>query len=153
MLEFLVRNKEVLALLATLLAGLFAVFKYWSDRRKERDTTQVALLAEAARLKRVCTDHLQYWESLDAARQLETPLFPFSSPVYTAQVEHIGRLTPALVTPLVEFYGYLGYLNALQAAKAEFERLGRAVAFDGQYRDALTKLTTTYYSNVSRANL
>ena len=72
------------------------------------------------------------------------PLIPFSHVVYTKQVANVGALKGSLVVRAVQFYGYLDFLNALQASRPQYIAAGKSPDFDQVYDGALKELLDTF---------
>src|ERR1700730_4813262 len=125
----------VIAALIALAATLGAS---WYDKYAQKKTTNKAILAEIHRLVEVVLDHVR-WEG---RRDPKYPLIPFSTPVYTEHVKNIGWVDQDSVALVVKFYGYLGYINCLQALREQYISAG--IDFNKQYEDSLERLLNNF---------
>ncbi|HYL68996.1 MAG TPA: hypothetical protein VEX69_07515 [Candidatus Limnocylindria bacterium] len=127
----------VLAFVAAV--GVFFVGKYLDAR-----SVNHAVLAEMKRIIEVVKKHQEWWTDKMKAKDTNFPLIPFSHAVYTTQVQNIGVLSGRLVVRAVQFYGYLDFLNALQASRPQFIAAGKPAEFDEMYGAVLGSFVRTY---------
>jgi hypothetical protein len=131
------------AILAALIAGLSAFILYIVRKVSEKRAINRAVLAEIKRLVSLLENHKTWWLRLIADKDTNYPLIPFSYVVYKKQIKNIGELSPSLVAKTVQFYGYVDFLNALQASR---DRYGpaKSAEFDQVYLKALLHCTGAF---------
>jgi len=102
--------------LVTIAGGFFTYFvrKYLEERSVNR-----AVLAEINRLITAVRRHYDWWVALTSRHP--HPLVPFSYAVYKQHVKNVGVLKKDLVGAVVQFYGYLQFINDLQTRRKRFE--------------------------------
>jgi hypothetical protein len=127
--------------LAAIIAAAVAVVGYaaksWSDSR----TVTIAILAEVQRLLQVIREHQAFWSSrMQAGTTATIPLIPFSTDVYDKQVASIGSVDSAQIAAIVKFYGYVKFLNALQARRLKHD----PEEFDAMYEGSLKRILKDY---------
>ncbi len=132
---------EVIAALVAF-AGAIALFVYRKNR--EEKSINKSVLAEIKRLLDVIQRHKKWWEGRIQAKDTNYPLIPFSHVVYSKQVANVGALKGSLVVRAVQFYGYLDFLNALQASRPQYIAAGKSADFDQVYDGALKELLDTF---------
>jgi hypothetical protein len=103
----------------------------------ERESVNRAVLAEISRLLRVVELAEVFWRGRVEANDTQHPLIPFSHVVYTKQVQNIGVLKASIVADAVQFYGYIDFLNALQASRTEYIANGKSADFNQIYLQSL----------------
>jgi hypothetical protein len=115
--------------LVTIAGGFFTYFvrKYLEERSVNR-----AVLAEVNRLITAVRRHYDWWTPL-TSRHLH-PLVRFSYAVYEQHVKNVGVLKKDLVGAVVQFYGYLQFINDLQAKRRRFEN---GANFEAVYTSSL----------------
>jgi len=79
------------------------------------------------------------------------PLIPFSTRVYDEHVKNIGSLDDDMVAPIVEFYGYLGYINSLQILRDQYKKHSNEREFEKQYDESLTRLLREFQTQFDQA--
>jgi len=119
--------------------GAVGVFLY--GKYLERKSTNIAVLAEIQRLLEVIKAHQEWWEDRVKAGNTNVPLIPFSTDVYQEQLKNIGLLDREFVARVVKFYGYLTFVNSLQASRPGHVK---SVDFDSTYSWALKTLRKVY---------
>jgi hypothetical protein len=133
---------------ASLIALTSAVFVFRRGQSLEKKATNKAILAEIHRLvKVVLPKHLQWSGRHDP----KYPLIPFSTRVYDEQVKNIGSLDDDVVAPVVEFYGYLGYINSLQVLRDQYKKHSNEQEFEKQYDDSLSRLLRDFQTKFDHA--
>ncbi len=134
----------IIAFAATLFGALVAFASSfgvaWYDKRTEKNNANKAILAEIQRLIGVVKRHRK-WKEL---RNPKLPLIPFSTPVYDQNVKNIGWVHADKVVQVVEFYGYVGYLNALQALRKDYIAAHLEDEFNHQYEESLHRLIENF---------
>jgi hypothetical protein len=99
------------------IAGGF--FTYFIRKHLEERSVNKAILAEVNRLITAVRRHHDWWTSLTSRNP--HPLIPFSYSVYKQHVKNVGVLDEDLVGAVVQFYGYLQFVNDLQSRRKRFE--------------------------------
>ncbi len=123
--------------IAALIALTSAVCVFLVGKWFERRSTNRAVLAEIQILLSVMARHEAWWADRMEANDTNYPLIPFSFEVYTAHIKTIGTLRSNIVVRAVKFYGYVRFLNMLQASRAAYVSEGKSNGFDKVYHDAL----------------
>jgi hypothetical protein len=131
-------------MIAPVLAFVAAVGVFFGGKYFEARSVNRAVLAEMKRLIEVIKKHQEWWAGKINAKNTNFPLIPFSHAVYSTQVQNIGVLNGRLVVRAVQFYGYLDFLNALQASRAQFIAAGKPAEFDEMYGAVLGSFVRTY---------
>jgi hypothetical protein len=131
-------------IIAGIIAFIAAVGVFVGGKFLDARSVNHAVLAEMKRLIQVVDTHREWWAKLVAAHDTNYPLIPFSHAVYTAQVQNIGVLKRPIVVRTVQFYGYLDFLNSLQASRDKFIAAGKSADFDKLYADSLDSFTRAY---------
>jgi len=116
---------------------------FWR-KHLERRSINRAILAEIRRILTVVRLHRDWWATRIEKEDTNHPLIPFSHAVYSKQVPNIGALTNRLVVRAVTFYGYVGFINSLQAARPEYSAAGKGAEFDKTYLNTLTTFLADY---------
>lgn len=133
---------------AALIALASAVFIFRRNLTIEKKATNKAILAEIHRLiKVVVPNHLRW----NGRHDPNYPLIPFSMRVYDEHLKDIGSLDDDIVAPVVEFYGYLGYVNSLQPLREQYKKHGNEDEFAKQYDESLTRLLQDFQSRFDKA--
>src|SRR5229473_3922957 len=107
---------QVVIPLITIAGGFLT---YFIQSRSEDRAVNKAILAEVNRLITAGRRHYDWWGSLTA--RISKPLVPFSYAVYKQNVKNVGVLAEDLVGAVVQFYGYLQFINDLQIRRKRFE--------------------------------
>jgi hypothetical protein len=68
------------------------------------------------------------------------PLVPFYAEAYDRLATRLESLPPPMVAAVVHFYGYLHFVNGLQAARDEYQRAGKHEKYFPAYAEALRDL-------------
>jgi hypothetical protein len=131
-------------IIAGIIAFVAAVGVFIGGKILDARSVNHAVLAEIKRLIQVVDTHRDWWARCVAAHDTNYPLIPFSHAVYTAQVQNVGVLRRAIVVRTVQFYGYLDFLNSLQASRDKFIAAGKSADFDKMYAESLDSFTRTY---------
>jgi hypothetical protein len=129
---------------ATWIAVLTAILglgSYFVQKAAEARSTNRAILAEINRLLTVVKEHHAFWERMVKSKTTSHhPLIPFSHVVYSGQVANVGVIHRKLVAEVVEFYGYVDYLNSLQALRGNYDAAGHEEEFNCMYLNSLERL-------------
>lgn len=120
---------QVVIPLITIAGGFLT---YFIQRRSEDRAVNKAILAEVNRLITAVRRHYDWWGSLTA--RISEPLVPFSYAVYKQHVKNVGVLQSDLVGAVVQFYGYLEFINDIQIRRKRFEK---DADFEAIYTSAL----------------
>ncbi len=129
--------------------AIAAVVKYFWDDHRERTAVQTALLVEVERLIWVIRNHRKWFGA-----GKPDPLVSFSTDCYDQQVKDIGKLTSPLAIKIVKFYGYVKFLNRMQAARDEYHKAGLDAAFNSLYVSQLAEFEDQFgamFTSVFRA--
>lgn len=113
-----------------IVGGLFSIFAILAKQWFEVRSLNVAILAEVQRLYRAIDRQADWWTRLMASGQTSLPLIPLTTPVFDAQAQNIGQINRKIVADVTWFYGYLGFINGLQAVRSQYQD---AREFDQQY--------------------
>lgn len=133
---------------ASLIALTSAVFVFRRGQSLEKKATNKAILAEIRRLiKVVLPEHLGW----NGRHDPKYPLVPFSIRVYDELLKNIGSLDDDIVAPVVEFYGYLGYINSLQTLREQYKKNGNEHEFQKQYDGSLGRLLRDFQGKFDQA--
>jgi hypothetical protein len=125
------------AVIAAWVAVLGTVVAYWVRKWYEARTVNRAILAEINRLLVVLKSHEEFWCGRVKANDTQHVLLPFTHVVYSEQVKNVGMLRGELVADVVQFYGYVEFLNGLQASRKDYIAAGKSADFDHLYLTAL----------------
>jgi hypothetical protein len=131
----------IIALIGSLLTVAGTVYLFWRGKSAERRATNKAVLAEIHRLLCVVMPSHDRWPGKEDPAY---PLIPFSTPVYREHLKNIGGLDDDLVELVVRFYGYIDYLNSLQALRAQYIAGGKTQEFNDQYKKSLSSVLTDF---------
>lgn len=133
------------SILAAVATGLFGLLGFFFTKHLERKAVSTALLAEVRRLLRVIAEHRGHWEKWMTDQTTERhPLFPFSCDVYKKHIGNLGLVSPRYVGSVVQFYGYVNFINTLQNARERYATAGAAESFNHIYQAALTRVETEF---------
>jgi len=125
-------NKELITAWVAVFGALSAAAKYFIDTYRDKAAIRAAFLVEVDRLLWVIRRHRRWF----GAGQME-PLIPFTTDVYDKQIENAGKLTKSLAIRIVKFYGFVKFLNQIQAQRAGYLALGLGSQFDSFYAGQL----------------
>ncbi len=122
--------------LAALIAFVGSAAMYFLQKNAERRSVNIAVMAEVQRLLTVLESHLAFRRKCaESGRQV--PLIPFTTEVYKSQIAHVGVIYGDVVADVVSFYGYIDFLNTLQAMKSEYEKKDDLEGFYQTYDSTL----------------
>lgn len=122
----------VFRVVVPILAIAGGIFTYFVRKHSEERSVNKAILAEINRLITAVRRHHDWWTRLPSPAP--HPLIPFSYAVYKQQVKNVGVLREDLVGAVVQFYGYLQFLNDLQSRRKRFEN---QADFESIYKNSL----------------
>jgi len=126
-------QQQFLAAIITFLGGCIL---YVAGKVIEKNNINKAILAEIKRLLKAVTAHEKWWAARIEAKDTNYPLVPFKIDVYAAQINSIGMLKRDLIVHVVEFYGYLQFINSIQGFRDQYVKEGKS----DQYNDFYHKL-------------
>jgi hypothetical protein len=127
---------QIVVPVITVVGGVVA---YFIQKYSEKRAVNRAILAEVNRLITAVRRHHDWW-ILQTARHSK-PLVLFSYAVYKQQVTNVGVLRKNLVGAVVQFYGYIRFINNLQKTRKDFEN---AAEFEAIYTGALENFLELY---------
>ena len=133
-MEFTLSVLKDLGILAAVGSAVGAIVKLWFSSNAQRRIVNKAVLAEIKSLLIVLRRHRSWWEG-DKNKQ-DAPLVPFMFPVFSEHLKKVGQLDGAVVSPAVQFYGYLRFLNKLQRTRPKYSP-DRFKDFDSTYTSSL----------------
>lgn len=110
------------------LTFIVGVVKYLYDAQSERKSIQGGFLVEIERLLWVIRRHLDQYEDFK-----NDPLIPFTTDFYDKQVQNVGKIAGDLVPDTVRFYGFVKFLNQVQAARPGYFAEGKRNEFHEFY--------------------
>ena len=113
------------------------------DHRRKQAVTR-AILSEVHRLIGVIDDHVKWWRSKVEANDRNTPLIPFSTDVYDRLVENLQIMGPDVIQDVVQYYGYIRFINSFQGTRQSHNNSGMADEFNEAYLQMLERLQTEY---------
>jgi hypothetical protein len=129
----------------TLIAAIIALSPFFGRKLLEKQSTNRAVLAEIKRLLTVVAEHRDFWQKCVENRTTDHhALIPFSHVVYDKQVKNVGAIKGRLVAQVVQFYGYVDYLNNFQALRKDYDAAGHSDEFNKMYTSALTRFLTDF---------
>jgi len=124
--------------IAAIVGGLIAIgggtASYLYRTRQEKIVINKAILAEINRLLFVLDRHEKWWRDCIQSKNTNYPLIPFAVDVYKEQTKKIGIIDESIIVHVVKFYGYVGYLNAMQSIRIQYASSDQ---FDKQYLQSL----------------
>lgn len=123
-------------------AGVFSLAALAIRQLLEVHSLNRAIMAEVHRLLNVLRSHRKWWSDCMRDKNTDLPLIAFTTPVFDAQVKNIGRLNDSIVVHVAQFYGYVKFINSLQAARPGYG--AKLAAFDQQYLDVLDIALTAF---------
>lgn len=129
---------------AAVIGLIGSAVRYFRDRADERKRVTQAILGEIRRLLIAIKGHRQFWyEQLKSVEERERfPLIPFSYLVYEEQSKDIGKVEKGLGARVVQFYGYVEYLNTLQSLRKQHTD---PKDFDEIYKTALDNCLKDFF--------
>ena len=121
-------------------AALLALIPFFRRKFLEKQSTNKAILAEVRR-RTVIAEHREFRQACIRDKTTEHHLLiPFSYTVYTRQIANIGTIEPSVVAKVVQFYGYVDFLNAFQSQRKHYVDAGHSEEFNQLYVGALTRI-------------
>jgi hypothetical protein len=132
------------AVIAALLTGVVTLSSLWFQRRQEKLTVTRAILAEVSRLLAILPKHLSWWDACQAQGDTEVPLIPFSTDVYDKLSDRLGHLPPNIVGTVVNFYGFIKFINAIQITRTYYTQANRPANFAKFYSAELASVASAF---------
>ena len=139
------------AIWVAIIGGLFSIGAILVKQRIEIRNINIAVLAEIQRLLGVVEGHKNWWQERINANDTDFPLLPFTTPVFDLQANNVGQIHTRIVAQVVTFYGYIKFINALQADRQKYVAGGKAKEFDEQYLRVLEGLSHNFKATFDSA--
>jgi len=131
------------AIAAAAIAFFFRIVNSVLDRRRERRNITRALLTEIRRINDVITSHEQWWKNRGSQAPLP-PLVPIATNTYNNLAKQIALVDERAAPAIVEFYGYVYFINELQKKKRDYEKKNVPHEFYALYAEALHRHLQRY---------
>ena len=125
-------DRELIPAWIAVLGGFSAAGKYFLDAYRERSSIQASFLVEIDRLLWVIKRHRKWF-----GKGRPDPLVPFTTDVYDEQIKNVGKLPKSLAIKVVKFYGFVKFLNKIQATRVDYLAAKSTLDFDVFYADQL----------------
>lgn len=123
---------------AATVAYFFSLVNAHSQRRREKNNITRALLTEVHAMNVVVGLRFDFWKSVKCETRLP-PLVLVATDVYDHHVDKIGILDKDVTQDIVEFYGYIRFINEFQKTKDEYENSGLRQEFYARYCKTLSE--------------
>ncbi len=124
------------ALLSFTLTQGFALWNAKRERKREKSNVSRALLIEVHLVNEAICKRLKWLSSFTPGTWLP-PLIEIAAPTYDKLRERIGFVDADLGQAIVEFHGYIHFINRLQNVKPDYESHGLEKEFLVQYLKVL----------------
>jgi hypothetical protein len=111
------------------------------DRWSEKNSINIAVLAELQRLLSVLEAHREWRMKPENA---DLPLIPFSTPVFDEHEQDLGQMDSHVIAMVVQFYGAVKFINSLQGQRSNYIEKGKSDEFDKQYLGTLNSILKRY---------
>lgn len=108
------------AIWVAIIGGAFSLITILFNKRIEKRSSNIAVLAEIQRLLHVLDSHRGWFNSCTEDEKLTLPLVPFDTPIFDAQVGHVGVIDTKIVAKVVSFYSYVTFINSLQKMRDQY---------------------------------
>jgi hypothetical protein len=147
-------NAAAIPIYVAVIAGLFGLISFLFTKFIERQSVTKALLAEIQRLLVVIREHHSHWTRwMENKETQKHPLIPFSSDVYSKNIDNVGLVNHKYVGLIVQFYGYLKFVNSLQKTQAKDIELhgGSSESFDHIYQASLARMIKDFDNAFGKA--
>lgn len=139
--------------------GLIAgAIRYFVIKRNAQQSINKALLSEISRLLKVLVRHKKWWDGCIKDGNTDLPLINFSTDVYNTLLKSWGEVNPSYAGNAVRFYGYVKFLNRLQATRVDHTNLKRSdekpngmKIFADTYQNALGELERDFKDKFTQA--
>jgi hypothetical protein len=132
------------SILSALVAAAVTLFSLWFQRRQEKLAITRAVLAEVSRLLAILPRHKAWWQDCRAKGDTDLPLIAFSTDVYDKLSDRLGHLPPHIIATIVNFYGFVKFLNSIQKARPEYANAKKAADFAEFYASELAAVATKW---------
>jgi hypothetical protein len=132
------------AIWVAIIGGLFSVLALFFRNFNEEQRINIAIFAEIQRLLHVLDEHAAWWARLVTAGDTKYPLIEFLTPVFDQHEKNLGRISADAVGKVVQFYGYVKFINALQAQRAAYIAEQKSGEFDAQYLRVLERIRNDF---------
>jgi hypothetical protein len=132
-------SSAALAVIAAALAFLFGIVKSVRESREEKKNITRALLIEIRLLNVAIEKRYKWWvnpDRVDPGRWLP-PLVPFATSTFPHLASKIGLLDPRVAKHIVEFHGYIQFINEFQKSQEAHVGKGKSQEFYDAYKAIL----------------
>jgi hypothetical protein len=146
-------------IIAALLTSILSGIAFFYRTHNEKQAVNRAVLGEISRLIDVVNGHNDFVKDVVEKSQTlaKCPLIPFFYVVYKKQIKNIGTLEVAVASNAVRFFGYVDFLNALQASKADYIGAGMELEFTKLYlhslKNCLKSFGTVFNDSFKKAGI
>ena len=137
------------ASLAAVIAGIFTIIGLFFTKHMERRSVRTAIFAEIQRLLVVIASHEHKWQEwIDNKTTDKEPLIPFSCDVYQKHIVNLGLISSKYVSKVVQFYGYVNFINSIQQHRNEYKVTAE---FDALYQSVLQNILKQFRDDLTAA--
>ncbi|MEA2603500.1 MAG: hypothetical protein QOF89_4492 [Acidobacteriota bacterium] len=133
-----------ISILGALVAAAVTLFSLWFQRRQEKLAVTRAVLAEVSRLLAILPRHRAWWEDCRAKGDTDLPLIAFSTDVYDKLSDRLGHLPPHIIATVVNFYGFVKFLNSIQQTRVQYSQAEKLNDFAEFYAAELAAVATEF---------
>jgi hypothetical protein len=133
-----------ISILGALVAAAVTLFSLWFQRHQEKLAVTRAVLAEVSRLLAILPRHEAWWQACRAKGDTELPLIAFSTDVYDKLSDRLGHLHPRIIATVVNFYGFVKFLNSIQKTRPKYAHAKRLDDFAEFYASELAGVATEF---------
>ncbi len=133
---------QTIATLVSLAGVVVGIALFYWGKRMERQSVNIAILAEIRRLLYVIQLHKKWLE--EDPVNINLPLIPFSTPIYNEQAKNLGLLDRSVAAKVASLYGYVQFLNSLQIARAGYVAVNNLQLFKKTYLKSLDTFGEVY---------
>jgi hypothetical protein len=133
-----------LSILGAFVAAAVTLFSLWFQRHQEKLAVTRAVLAEVSRLLAVIPRHLAWWRACRAKDDMDLPLIAFSTDVYDKLSDRLGHLPPRIIATIVNFYGFVKFLNSIQKIRGRYAHAKRSNDFAELYASELAAVAIEF---------
>jgi hypothetical protein len=123
------------AIWVAIIGAFVSIGTLFYNQRSQRHSINMAILAEIQRLLGVLNSHWSWWQN---AKDRDVPLIPFSTPVFDEHEKDLGQMDAHAIAKVVNFYGDIKFLNALQKKRSDYIDKDKSKEFDLQYLHTLS---------------
>ena len=132
-------SSAAVAVIAAALAFLFGIVKSVRESRQEKTNITRALLIEIRLLNAAIEKRYDWWvnpDRVDPGKWLP-PLVPFATTTFPHLANKIGLLDPQVAKHIVEFHGYVQFINEFQKSQEAHVGKGKGQEFFDAYKAIL----------------